>query len=159
MSLRAGTDTDHVTSELPISRVKGLRRASLAAFMILLVQYGFGMYVNLYATVPGTDHGKGIGAAISNGPAALSVHAVLGMLLILSAIGALVQAVIARHWAVLVASAVALITIIGAFFQGAGFVSQGHAAASMGMAVLAGVALLCYGIVLYLLPSPPRRAA
>jgi hypothetical protein len=156
MSLRTGTDADHVTRELTASRVKGLRRAGLAAFVILLIQYGFGMYVNLYVTIPGADHGKGIGAAISNGPAALSVHAVLGILLILSAIGLLVQAVIARHWAVLVASVIALAAIIGAFFQGASFVGQGHAAASMGMAILAGVALLCYGIALYLLPSPRR---
>ncbi|HLI36534.1 MAG TPA: hypothetical protein VKV80_04240 [Streptosporangiaceae bacterium] len=156
MSLRAGTDADRMTSELPGSRVRGLRRASLAAFMILLIQYGFGIYVNLYVTVPGADHGQGIGKAISDGPAALSVHAVLGILLILSAIGVLVQAVIARHWAVLVVSAVALAAIGGAFFQGASFVSQGHDAASMGMAALAGIALLCYGMVLYLLPSPRR---
>jgi hypothetical protein len=115
------------------------------------------MYVNLYVTVPGADHGRGIGAAASGGPAALSVHVVLGLLLALAAIGLVVQAVIARHWAVLVASAVALVAIVGAITQGASFVSQAHAAASMGMAVAAGVALLCYGICLYLLPSRGGR--
>jgi hypothetical protein len=154
MSLRASTDADRMTSERPAGRVRGLRRASLAAFVLLLIQYGFGMYVNLYVTVPAADHGQGIGKAISNGPAALSVHAVLGFLLALAAIGVLVQALIARHWAVLTASAIALVAIIGAATQGAGFVSQGHAAASMAMAVLAGVAMLCYGTVVYLLPSP-----
>jgi hypothetical protein len=107
-------------------------------------------------TVPGADHGRGIGTAISNGPVALSMHAVLGFLLTLAAIGLLVQAVIARHWAVLAASAVALVTIAGAFFDGISFVSQGHTADSMAMATLAGIALLCYGIALYLLPSPRR---
>jgi len=154
MSLRTGTDAGRVTSEPPAGRVKGLRRASLAAFVILLIQYGFGIYVNLYVSVPGEDRGKGVGAVISNGPAALSVHAVLGILLFLSGVGLLVQAVMARHWTVLGASAAALVTIIAAFFEGIGFARDGHDAASMGMAMLTGVALLCYGLVLYLLPSP-----
>jgi vacuolar-type H+-ATPase subunit I/STV1 len=112
------------------------------------------MYVNLYVTVPAGDHGKDIGTAISNGPATLSVHAVLGILLILAAIGLLVQALIARHWAVLTAAAIALIAIIGAAVEGARFAAQAPADASMTMALLTGVAMLCYGLALYLLPSP-----
>jgi hypothetical protein len=142
-----------MTTERPAGRVRGLRRVSLAALVILLVQYGLGMYVNLYVTIPGADHGQGLGKAISNGPAALSVHAVLGLLLVLAAIGVLVQALIARRWAVLTAAAIALVAIIGAAFAGEGFVGQGQAAASMTMAVLAGVAILCYGTAVYLLPS------
>lgn len=156
MSLRASTDADRVTSERTADRVRGLRRASLAALVTLLLQYGFGMYVNLYVTVPRADHGQGLGKAISNGPAALSVHAVLGFVLALAAIGVLVQALIARHWPVLTASAIALVAIIGAAVQGARFVSQGDAAASMTMAALAGIAMLCYGTALYLLSSPRR---
>lgn len=151
MSLHASTDIDRVTSERPVGRVRGLRRASLAAFVILLIQYGFGMYVNLYVIVPGADRGQGLGKAISNGPAALSVHAVLGLLLALAAIGVLVQALIARHWPVLTAVAIALVAIVGAAAEGARFVSQGDDAASMTMAALAGVAMLCYGTAVYLL--------
>jgi hypothetical protein len=160
MSLRADTDANFMTGKPPAGRVRGLRLASLAAFVILLIQYGFGMYVNLYVTVPGADHGQGLGKVISNGPAVLSVHVLLGFLLILTAIGLAVQALMARRWPVLTASAIALVAIIGAAVQGAGFASQGHAAASMTMAVLAGVAMLCYGVALYLLSSPrsPRLA-
>jgi hypothetical protein len=154
MSQPASTEADRMTSERPVSRVRGLRRASLAAFVILLIQYGIGMYVNLYVTVPAADQGQGFGKAISNGPATLSIHAVLGLLLVLAAIGLLVQALIARHWAVLTAAAIALVAIIGAAVEGARFVGQGAADASMTMAVLAGVAMLCYGAALYLLPSP-----
>ncbi|HSZ38992.1 MAG TPA: hypothetical protein VK817_03450 [Trebonia sp.] len=158
MSLRASTDADPMISERWEGRVRGLRRASFAAFVILLVQYGFGMYTNLYVTIPGSDHGQGIGQAISNGPAALSLHVVLGLLLILAAIGVFVQAIIARHWAVLAAGFIALVAIIGAAFAGSGFAGGTQAAsASMSMAVLTGVAMLCYGIAVYLLPSPPRR--
>jgi vacuolar-type H+-ATPase subunit I/STV1 len=82
------------------------------------------------------------------------VHAVLAILLILAAIGLLVQAVLARYWTVLAAAAIALITIIGAAFSGANFTNNGgQDSASMTMAVLAGVAMLCYGTVLYLLSS------
>lgn len=154
MSLRASTDADRMTSDRPVRQVKGMRRASLAAFVILLIQYGLGMYVNLYVTVPGADHGQGFGKAISNGPAALSVHAVLGVLLVLAAIWVLVQAWIVRHWAVLTAAAIALVAVIGAAAEGGRFVGQGADAASMAMAVLAGVALLCYGTAVYMLPSP-----
>lgn len=154
MNLHVSTDADRMTSERPAGRVRVLRRASLAAFVFFLIQYGLGMYVNLYVTVPGADHGQGLGKAISNGPAALSVHAVLGLLLILNAIGLLVEALITRHWAVLTAAAIALAAIIGAAAEGTRFVGQGPAAASMTMAVLAGAAMLCYGTVIYLLPSP-----
>jgi hypothetical protein len=141
------------SSHLPAARLRGLRRASLAAFVLVLVEYGFGSYVNLYVAIPAADRGSGIGKAVSDGPAALGVHAVLGLLLILAALGLLVQAVIARHWPVLAVSAVALFAVIGAAAEGASFVSRGQAAASMTMAVLAGVALLCYGVALYLTPS------
>lgn len=158
MSLRASTGADRMTSERPASRVRGLRRASFAALVILLVQYGLGMYTNLYVSIPGPDHGQGFGKTISNGPAALSLHAVLGLLLALTAIGVLVQAIMARRWAVLTTAIVALAAIVGAIFAGEGFVSQAQAAsASMSMAVLAGVAILCYATAVYLLPSPRQR--
>lgn len=157
MSLQAGTEPGRVTSERPAGRVRALRRASFAALVLLLIQYGLGMYTNLYVTVPAGDQGQGFGKAVSNGPAALSVHAVLGFLLILAALGLLVQAVMARYWGVLTASAVALVAIIFAAVQGARFVDQGGPdSASMTMAVLAGVAMLCYGTALYLLPAPRR---
>jgi hypothetical protein len=54
-----------------------LRRGSLAVLVLLVVEYAIGMYVNLYVTVPGADHGGSLGSAISNGPASLSVHAVI----------------------------------------------------------------------------------
>ena len=157
MTTRASAAADRFTTERAAGRVNALRRASFAAFVLLLIQYGLGMYTNIYVTVPSADKGGGIGKAISGGPAALSVHAVLAILLILSAIGLVVQAVLARYWSVLAAAVIALITIIGAAFSGASFTNNGgQDSASMTMAVLAGVAMLCYGTVLYLLSSSRR---
>lgn len=160
MTMRASTEADRVTTERPAKRVNALRRASFVALVLLLIQYGLGMYTNLYVNVPAGDQNGGIGKAISNGPAALSVHAVLGFLLTLSAIGLLVQSVMARYWAVFTASVIALVAIVGAAFAGANFTNQGGPdSASMTMAILAGVAMLCYGTALYLLSSPRSVAA
>jgi hypothetical protein len=157
MSQHVSTEASRVASERVASRVTGLRHASFAALVILLIQYGIGMYANLYVTVPAADHGQGFGKIISNGPAALSIHTTLGLLLILAAVGLLVQALIARRWTVLTSAVIALAAIIGAAVEGARFAAQGPDSASMTMALLAGVAMLCYGSVLYLLPSPRRE--
>jgi hypothetical protein len=138
-----------------------IRRASLAVLAILVLEYGIGVYVSLYATVPRADHGAGLATAISRGPAALSTHAVLGLLLGLGAIAVLVQAVRTRRPAVIVTSALGLFAVAVAAATGASFTSTGDAADSMGMAVMTGVALLCYAANLYLLarPASPARAS
>jgi hypothetical protein len=143
---------------LTSSRTAGLRRASLAALVLLLIQYGIGIGVNLYVTVPAADQGHTISSAISNGPAALTVHVVLGLLLILAAVALVVLAIAARRPGVIAASVIGLLALAGAAEQGAAFVDKGHASASMTMAILTGVGLLCYGICLYLLGSRPDRA-
>ena len=75
-----------------------LRRGSLAVLVLVVAEYVIGMYVNLYVTVPTGDRGRSVSAAISNGPALLSLHAVVGMLLGLAALGVLVQSIMARRW-------------------------------------------------------------
>src|ERR1700722_18584851 len=83
------------------SMVPVMRRMSLGMAIALLVQYGLGMVVNLYVTVPARDQGGGvftaIGRALANGPAGLAVHAGLGLLLLAGAINLVVRAVLARH--------------------------------------------------------------
>ncbi len=160
MTLHAGTTHPGASGRrASTGRTAGLRRASLAALVLLLVQYGIGIGVNLYVTVPAADREHSIGTAISNGPGALTVHIVLGLLLILAAAGLVVQAIRARHGGVIVTSVIGLLALVGAAAQGAAFVNKSHPSASMTMAILTGVALLCYGISLYLLGSPGRPSA
>jgi hypothetical protein len=154
MTLKQGSAVSPASRGPSVRQLAGLRRASLASLVLLVVQYGVGIAVNLYVTVPKADHGQGIGTIISTGPAGLTVHIVLGLLLILAAIGLIVQAVIARHRALIVTSVIGLLALAGAAAQGASFVSNGHQSASMVMAVLTGVAVLSYGVSLYLLGSP-----
>lgn len=39
-------------------RIRGLRANALAAVVMLLIQYCLGISVNLYSTLPASDHGK-----------------------------------------------------------------------------------------------------
>lgn len=133
-----------------------LRRGSVAVLVLLVLEYGIGMYVNLYVTVPRTDHGGDMGTAIANGPAALSLHAVIGLLLGLGALGLLVQAVMVRHKGAIAFSAIALFALAMAAVTGAAFTSTGQPADSMAMSVLTGVGLLCYVANLYLLRPAAR---
>lgn len=132
-----------------------MRRASFGALVGLLIQYGLGIGVNLFVNVPDADHNSGMGAAfgkaMSNGPAALAVHAGIGLLLVINALVVLVQALISKVRLAAVTSSVAFLCILGAASAGATFVDKGQNSASMMMAVLTGVALFCYALNLYAL--------
>ncbi len=135
-----------------------LRKNSIAIVVMLLVQYGLGMGVNLYARVPAADHGAGIAAALgrtlTSPPAALAVHAALGLLMLVAGVSVLARAILARHRRAIAASASGLAAIAAAAVSGATFVSSQQAGASMAMAVLTGVALLCYLATLLMAGQP-----
>ena len=126
----------------------------------LLVQYALGMVVNLYVTVPARDQGGGIltavGRAFANGPAAVAIHAGLGLLLIVGAISLVVRSAQSRHRPLIWLSAVSLLSILGAALNGAAFVNSGDNGPSLGMAMLTAVALACSVLSLYILSSPAR---
>jgi hypothetical protein len=132
---------------------RGLRPNSFAAAVMLLLEYGLGIWVNLYANIPAADRGKGIfaafGAALANGPVGLALHALLGTLLLVTAIILAIRAVVARMAATIAISVVALLAIITAWLSGARFTGAGADGASFAMALATGVALLCYVIILF----------
>jgi hypothetical protein len=136
-----------------------VRRTSLGMTMALLVQFALGMVVNLYVTVPARDHGGGfltaIGRALSGGPAALAIHAGLGLLILLGTIGLLVRSILSRRRPLIWLSAVIVLAVLGAAFSGASFVNSGSNGASLGMALLTAVALACLAVILYLTGGGP----
>ena len=81
-------------------RQSGLRTNSAAICVMLLVQYGLGMGVNLYAQVPSADQGSGlavaIGRALTSQPVVLAAHTALGLLMLVAGISVLVRAIRAR---------------------------------------------------------------
>jgi hypothetical protein len=144
-----------------------VRRSSLWLSAALLVQYALGLWVSIYVTVPARDQGGGllaaIGRALANGPAALAVHAGLGLFLLLGSIALVVRAVLARSGFFMITSAVSLLAVLGAAGSGAAFVNTGQDGASLTMGLLTAVALLCQVINLFRLSAPssaselPRR--
>lgn len=158
MSVSAGTAVSETAGRLPARRARSLRRGVFAAFVLLVVQFALGSYVNLYVTVPGADHGSGVGKALANGPAGLTAHIVLGLLLILAAVGFGVQAVLARRPGLIVLAVAGLLAMLGAAGAGSSFVGTASDGASMAMAILTAVGLLCYGTALFLLPQPEPAA-
>jgi hypothetical protein len=119
-------------------------RESFIMSVMLVVQYGLGIGVNLYVTLPAKDHGGGVGKAISNGPLSVSLHAILGLALIVVAVALAAYAIRARHVAIIALAIVGLVALIVAGVNGNDFVSNEHNGPSMGMAMAWAVALLSY---------------
>ena len=136
-----------------------LRRASLAVLVLTVIEYGLGMYVNLFVAIPRADHGGSIGTVYSNGPAMLSLHATIGLLLGVASIAVLVLAIRTRRLSFIALAVLGLIALGSASATGASFTSTGDDVDSMGMAVTAGVALLCYAVIIYLQARVPSRQA
>lgn len=151
----------HVDSVAPKS-LRALRANCFAALVMLLIEFGLGITVNLYANIPGADHGKGLfsafGAAVAHGPISLTLHALLGTLLLISSVTAFFRALPVGRTVFIASTGVAFIAILVAWMSGAKFVGSMTNSASLTMALAAGVAVLSYAIVLFIVPagSPTR---
>ncbi len=136
----------------------GLRRVCVAALIMLVVQYGLGIFLNLYVAVPAADAHAGFLPEIATAPVALTGHALRGLALVGTAV--LLVARAAAHDRLLAVLATAGLTGIGgAFGTGEIFVKNGQATASLAMAILTGAALLCYIGMLALAAAAERRTA
>ena len=145
----------------PISAkaIRGLRANSFAAIVILLAEYGLGVWMSLYGQLPASDHGSnlatGFGRAVADGPVGLSIHAVLGAVLIVSAATALVRSILIRRAALIALTSVGLLSVVAAALSGAHFVGNGDNTSSMSMAVAAGTAIGAYALVLFATAGVP----
>ncbi|MGH7723259.1 MAG: hypothetical protein ACRENL_10605 [Candidatus Dormibacteria bacterium] len=130
--------------------VGDVRINAFAALVMLLVEYALGTWVNLDEKIPQADRGSApitaFFRAITSGPIGLSIHAIIGTLLILGAIAAVLRAVRAGAW--IVTTAVALLAVVVAWLGGTRFVATGDSAPSLIMALMTAVALFCYALIL-----------
>jgi hypothetical protein len=144
------------------AEARTLRRMLLAAILLVLVQAGLGMVVNLYVTVPAHHPGAraanyfagslhSVTWAIAHGAPWLAVHATLGLVMVVVAVGAAVHAVRSGRRAVGGWSVLAGLFVIGAGFNGASFLDFAHNISSLIMALLALAAIGCYATALFLL--------
>jgi hypothetical protein len=117
---------------------------------MLVLQYGMGMILNFYVGVPAADAHAGIFTEIATAPLALTVHALLGVTLVGTAILVVTRAMRTRDRLLAGLAAGGLAAIVGAFVAGEMFVKNGEDSLSFAMAMLTGVALLCYVTTLVL---------
>jgi hypothetical protein len=148
------SSTDQEIAASRATRVNGLRTNSFAAVVMLLVELGLGLGINLYANLPASDHGKGLfvafGRAVTGGPLVLTLHAVLGTLLLITGISAVVRATLARRTPLIALAGIALVAILAAWASGAQFVGDMDNGRSLTMGLATGLAILCYATILFI---------
>jgi hypothetical protein len=143
--------------EARAGRTRGLRANSLAAIVMLLVQYGLGIWVALYATLPAADRGKSLlaafGAAVGHGPVALSLHAILGTLLLVTATVAVIRSARLSSPPAIALTSVGLLAIVVAWIAGSRYVGNLSSGSSFTMAIATAAALLSYALVIFVTGS------
>ncbi|HEV2256666.1 MAG TPA: hypothetical protein VGS06_26300 [Streptosporangiaceae bacterium] len=146
--------TARTTGQAQASRLVRLRLSSLGAVIMLIVQFILGIIYNLYGTAPTSTKSVGLFSSPD-----LALHVILGILLFIAAVGQLVRAIAVRHPLSIWMSAVGLVAIVAAGFAGLGFAGNGAAGASLGMSLAFAVALACYVILVFALPSSATPAS
>jgi len=119
-------------------RLAALRGNCMGAAVLLIIQFGIGMGVNLYVTLP--EHRSFFSTVF--GSAALAVHAVVALVLLGAAVGALVRAI--RTGRAIAFTSAGLAAIVVAAGAGASFAGSQSNGASLTMALATAVAMFCY---------------
>jgi hypothetical protein len=145
--------------------LRSLQRQLLGAVLLILVQSGLGMYVDLFVTIP-PEHsgsnpsnylsgsGRSLLWSVEHGGAALAIHTVLGVLLGLMVIGIVAGAIRSGRQSAWLWSVIGALMVVGAGFNGASFLDYNKDASSLIMASLAFGAVACFVVVLFLTSLP-----
>ena len=134
---------------------------------LLLIQFGLGIQVNLFVAI--TRHHAGAGAAnfvpgvfgsiswaILHGPAALAIHAALGLAILIGAIHNFAWNLRWGTRGTVWATGIGLLLVLAAGLNGGAFLTYNKDMYSLLMALSFGAALLCYAITIYLLMRSPE---
>jgi hypothetical protein len=121
-----------------------MSRDCLGTIIVLVLQFGLGMTLNLFVTVPPVDARAGFLTEVRTAPLGLTAHALLGTLLLCAAIVLVTRAVRTQDRLVIAFAATGLVAVAGAFTAGEMFVRDGRDGVSLAMALLTGVALVSY---------------
>jgi heme A synthase len=152
-------------------RNRAARGWAFGLLVALLVQFGLGMYVNLFAHIPlnhpghgandffaGSYHSVAWAETSPHAPLILAFHAGLGLLLVLGSLWLVVLAIRGRRTGFVWAAVVGALCILGAGFNGASFLNYNKDVSSYVMALLFAAAVLCYLVLLALPRSAERQA-
>ena len=130
-----------------------IRMASFGALTMLIIQFILGTAYAVYGPAPTATQPVGIWST-----PLLAIHVIAGILLIIAAVMLVVRAGQARTTSLIVAAAIGLLAILGAFGAGSAFDGTGNNGASLVMALLTAVAMLAYAVIL-LIAGTPRGGA
>jgi hypothetical protein len=150
------------------AKIERLRGQTFGAVIMICLQFGLGMFVNLFVTIPKHHSGanpseyfsgstRSVIWAIGHGAVALAIHVVLGLLLAIMVITIVARAISIGRRSIIVWSVMGAMGTLGAGFTGAGFLDFNENVSSFFMAILALGALLCFVIVIFL-PWPADSA-
>jgi len=132
------TTRESDTQAISARRLAALRGNCMGAAVLLIIEFGLGIGVNLYVTLPA--HKSFFSTVL--GSATLAAHAIVAVVLLGAAIGALVRAIRARR--AIVFTAAGLAAVVAAAIAGASFASSQGDGASLAMALATAVAMFSY---------------
>ena len=151
-------------------REAAFRRTLGFVLAMLIVQFLLGMTVTLFVTVPSNHPGANppeyfggvvtsVTWAILQGGLWLTLHTALGLVLVLAAVGSLVQAIRLGGGGRITLAAIGFVGVLGAGFNGGSFLNYHEDFSSMLMAVGFALALSAYVALLYRAPAPSTARA
>ncbi len=150
-----------------MASARQLRISFLFALVMLIAQFLLGMAVNLFVKVS-TDHpgsnppeyfsgvAQSVTWAILHGNILLAIHAGFGAVLVLAAIGTLIQAIANRRRGIVISAVVGFIGVLGAGFNGGSYLNYHQAFSSMIMATGFAIAVVAYSAGLYIAAGDAR---
>jgi hypothetical protein len=149
---------------------ENLRNQFLGTLIFLIVQFLLGMAVNLFVTIP-TNHpganppeyfggvAQSVTWAILHGHVLLIIHASLGLLLVLNALGLLIAATRARSRDLITVTSFGLFGVLAAGFNGGSFLNYNQDFSSMLMASFFAIAIGAYAVGLFVTGRPTAASA
>ena len=150
---------------------RDLRQAYLSTLITLVVQFMLGMATNLFVQIP-TNHpganppeyfsgvAQSVTWAIVHGPSIwLVLHAVLGLLIVLSAAGLLFRTIQTRSRLAITTSVIGALAVLAAGFNGGSYLNYHEDFSSMLMATFFAIAVAAYVVGLFGLPPQQESPA
>ena len=144
-----------------------IRQGYLGALVTLVVQFLLGMATNLFVDIPRDHPGanppeyftgvfQSVTWAILHGPSLwLTLHAILGLVLVVFGFRLLVPAIRSRHRPTIISAVVGAVAMLGAGFNGGSFLNYNEDFSSMIMAIFFAIAITAYVFGLWALPPQP----
>jgi hypothetical protein len=133
---------------------RGLRIQTAVLIGALIVQYAFGMYVNLYVSFPDTAATEGQLWEFAWSQPALATHIVLAILILLGAIVLCVRAARAKNPTWIWCSLIGLLAILAAGASGASFIPSQLNLYSYAMSLAFLIAFLAYAWAFFSVQLP-----